>query len=347
MGYSKKVVLGLLIVGLLAVVAGSAAADDGWITGKVSETESLFGMTYAGDPISGATVSVTGGTQTTTTDTNGNYNLTVPEGNHTLTVTKAGYNDKVTTTITVTANNTTTANILMTKPSGNLTGTVNEDDGSAMVMATVSCANISGYTGLDGKYALTGIPVGTQTLTVTPLLGTPVNFTVSILNGQNTTKDVVVTTPSPVIVNVKNNDGNPISGATVNLGNLTGTTDASGSVLFSGAKPGSVTMKVSASGYKTASQTVIIDKGGDVFTATLNKTGLTTEETGLIAGLLAAGIAICLIIILIPVIIIILIIVWLVRRKKNKAPAMAPPPAAPPAPPQTPPPGAPPAPPQA
>jgi len=332
MGYNSKVVLGILIIGLLAA-AGSAAAEDGWIKGKVSETKTLFGMPYAGDPISGATVKVTGGTQTTTTDINGTYNLTVPEGNYTLTVTKTGYNDKITASITITANNTTTVDILMTKPSGNLTGIVKEDDGTALVMASVSCANISGYTGLDGKYTLTGIPVGAQTLTVTPLLGSPVNFSVTIVNGQNTTKDVVIATQSPVIVNVKNADGNAVSGVTVSLGDLTKTTDANGSVLFSDAKPGSVTLKVSASGYKTQSQTVTVDKGGNIFTVTMTKSGLTTEETGILAGLFALGFLFCILPIILIIVVIVLVIWLIVRRKKSHAAPMPPQ-----APPQTPPP---------
>ena len=326
------------------VVGLSATAENGWIAGRVGDS---YLFPYMGSPISGATVSVVNGTQTATTNATGYYNITVPEGNYTLTVSATGYNSKTSSQLTVTANNTTTYTTYLSMPSGNLTGTVTDQDGSPMIAATIKYnENISTITLLDGKYTLTGLPVGTLTITVTPFLGTPTTFTATIVNGQTTTKDIQLATPSPVIVMVVDSSEVPIVGASVTLGNLSGTTGSAGSVLLNGT-PGSVLLTAKASGYDTRSQTVTVDKGGDTFTVTLPKKGETAAAAAALFGF-AAGI--CLVIILIPLIILILIIWLIIRwlRKKKVQTAPAPPPGAPPAPPQgQQPPGAPPAPPQA
>lgn len=282
--YAKRLILGSVFVTLAVAMAGfSASAENGWVAGKIGDNN-LF--PYVGNPIAGATVSDSNGAASATTAADGSYNLTLPAGTYTLNVRASGYNDKLSGAITVTANNTTSYNTYLTKPSGNLTGTVTEDDGSAMVMAAVSCGNVSGNTGLDGKYTLTGIPVGTWTLTVTPLLGTPVNFTgIIIVNGQITTKDVQVVTPNPVIVKVVDSGSNAISGASVQFGNLSGTTDANGTVTLNGGKPGSYTMTVSAKGYTTYSKAQTLDKGGDIFTVTLVKSSSPgSSKKGFIPG---------------------------------------------------------------
>jgi len=291
---AKRLILGSAFVLIAVGLAGfSASAENGWVAGKIGDSN-LF--PYMGNPIAGATVSVVGGSGSATTDASGAYNLSLPAGNYTLKVSATGFKDKTSGTLVVTANNTTSYTTYLVKPSGNLTGKVTEDDGSAMVMATVSCGNVSGYTGLDGKYTLTGIPVGTWTLSITPLLGTPVNFTgIVITDGQVTTKDVMIETPSPAIVNVKGSGDKPLAGAAVSFGNQSGTTDANGTVTLNGLKPGSYTLKVSAKGYQTYSKTQALEKGGNIYTITLPKTE--AAKKGFIPGfemvglLAAAGLA--------------------------------------------------------
>jgi hypothetical protein len=346
MGYSNKVVLGILIVGLLAVVAGSAAADDGWIAGKVYDNGTAAG-------VSGATVTVQNGTQTATTDASGNYNITVANGTYSLKVTKSGYVDKIVDGVVVTVNNTTSQNIGIDKVTGYLTGTIKGDDGAAIQYASVTPAGylIGGITDANGKYNITKMALGSTTVTVSALGYPDTNFTVTIVAGQNV-KDVTLVMETyvqfyitgPTILGIPM----PLEGATVTCGNATGTTDSLGMAKLV-VKPGSYKITISAKDYKTVTKDAqTVSRGGNTLEQKLNKTSGSSEEGGMFAGILAAGIAICLIIILLPIIIIILIIVWLVRRKKNKnagmPPAMPPPPPLPP--PQGPPP-APPAPPQA
>jgi len=280
-GMAKRIILGSVFVMIAVAMTGlSAAAENGWVAGKIGDN-SLF--PFAGNPIAGATVSDANGATSATTAADGSFNLTLPEGNYTLKVSASGYNDKVSGTIKVTANKTTSYNTYLSVPSGNLTGKVTEDDGSPMIMATVSCNNVSGYTSTDGKYTLSGIPVGTWTLSVTPIMGTPINFTVTISNGQVTTKDVTIVTPSPAVVKVQDPDSKPIVGAAVTYGNLTGTTDANGTVTLNGGKPGSYTLTVSAKGYASYSKAQTLDKGGDIFTVTISKTQ-TNNKKGFIPG---------------------------------------------------------------
>ncbi len=353
---ARKMATGLFFLTLLITVATAPAiGENGTISGKVSTELTLFGMPYAGDPIPGATVTVTGATQTATTDANGRFNLSVPEGNYTLKVTAAGFNDKTTGQISVDDNDTTTVNILLSKPTGNLTGKVTDEAGNPIAMTTLayddgSILGKSTYSGTDGTYSLTGLPVGTITITVTPLAGTPFNISVTIANGQTTTKDITVKTP--VIVKVIDTVEAPIPGASVTLGDATGITDANGTVSLQ-TKPGSYTLTVSASGYKTYSKTTTVDKGGNIFTITL-PTSSGTVDTGLVAMLFGAMCLLLLLPLIIVVVIIIVVIMYLRKRKRAKAaemppstPGMAPQPPAPVAPGPGAPPGTPPPPPAA
>jgi hypothetical protein len=279
---AKRIILGSVFVMIAVAMTGlSGAAENGWVAGKIGDN-SLF--PFAGNPIAGATVSDANGATSATTAADGSFNLTLPEGNYTLKVSASGYNDKVSGTIKVTANKTTSYNTYLSVPSGNLTGKVTEDDGSPMIMATVSCNNVSGYTSTDGKYTLSGIPVGTWTLSVTPIMGTPINYTVTIANGQTTTKDIQIATPSPAVFSVLDQDDKAITGASVSFGNQTGTTDANGAVTLNGLKPGSYTLTVTAKGYKTYTSTQTLDKGGNIFKVPMSKPSTGGGGKGFIPG---------------------------------------------------------------
>jgi len=334
--------LGALIVFILAAVAGSAAAEDGWIAGKV----------YTGlmDPVSGATVTVVNGTQTATTNATGYFNMTVPEGNYTLKVTKTNHVDKTTSQLTVTANNTTSVTVLIDQVKGNVTGTVKDEAGAPVSYVSVKPVGylFGAMTDSTGKYALTGLPVGPINLTVTAIGYDELNVSVTVVGNTNTTKDITLTSPvSYVTVTVQDSKGAGVMLATVKIGTETTISGLDGKASLAVA-PGTYTMEVSAQGYKTVSKSVTISKGTiNTITVPLTKTGTTVaEEATMLFGF---GIAICLVVIILPIVLIVVVIVLLLRRKKaNQAPPMqAPPMQGPPmVPPQAPPPGAPPAPPQ-
>ncbi|MBM4249182.1 MAG: carboxypeptidase regulatory-like domain-containing protein [Euryarchaeota archaeon] len=277
----RRLILGSVFVMMALALAGfSASAENGWVKGKIGDN-SLF--PFMGNPIAGATVKDANGAASATTAADGSFNLTLPEGNYTLKISAPGYKDKLTDTITVTANNTTTHNDYLTKPSGNITGKVTEDDGSAMVAASVVCQGVSTSTGLDGKYTLANVPVGTWNLTVTPFMGTPINFSVTVTDGQVTTKDLTITVPSPVIVTVIDQKTGPIANATVTFGTLTGKTDALGMVTLNGGTPGTYKLTVTAKGYKTYSKDHALERGGVMFTVPMSKSS-TDGGKGFIPG---------------------------------------------------------------
>jgi len=333
MGHSKSVVLGLMIVGLLAV-AGSAAAENGWIAGTVKE-----GIT----PLAGVTVTVSGGAGTATTDANGTYNISVPEGTYNLTATKAGYVDKSASQVAVTANNTTAQDFTMAKQTGYLMGTVKGDDGSPVYPATVTAVGGSYVmTNSSGKYNLTGLALGSTNFTVTSIGYPQYNFTMTIVAGANT-KDVTLVMETYVEVYVTGPTlfgvPLPLEGATVTVGTATATTNSLGYAKMT-VPAGNYKMTLKAKDYKTVNKDINVTRGANTYNAQMAKTSGTTEDTGLLAGLFAAGILCIILVVILPIVIIVLIIVWLVRRKKGNQPVaapMPPPPAPPPAPPPPPP----------
>ena len=317
----RKALLGALMLGLLtAVVALPASADNGWISGTVYQKTLLFG-----DPLSGATVTTDTGGYSAQTNATGAYNISVAPGNYTLKVTASGWVDATSSQLTVTANNTTRKDFALVKPTGNLTGTITDaDDGTPISMVTIKYNDgtilpPSTFTDTSGKYALKGLPVGTLNINVTPLLGYPeTSFSVTITAGQNTTKDVQLKMPTTVTVAVGGGVlGLPISGATVTVGSVSGTTDALGMVTLT-VTPGNYTLTVKASGYQTAKKDITVTKGDNTYQATLSKPG-GNVDTGLMALLFGALCLILFLPLLIIIIVIVVVIILLRRKKKAKA----------------------------
>jgi hypothetical protein len=262
----------LVIVGL-ALAGAPALAGSGWVEGKVTREGSGFG-TYAA-PVIGATVTVAGTNLTDTTDAGGWFNISLPEGNYTLTVAMAGYDSKTTPVFAVVSGNATLQNLQIRPQLGNLSGIVADENGSPLAMATVMAGGRTAQTGQNGAYSLVLIQAGTVTVTVTPLFGAPVNFTATVVKDQNSTKDFQVTRPSLLTVTVIDDaTGKPVSGATVRFGDLTGTTDQYGRATLAGAGPGKDRLYVSADDYQYKSIEVSIPKGGTNVTVRLvKKTG--------------------------------------------------------------------------
>jgi len=312
------------MLGLLTAVAAiPAAADNGWISGTVSDS---LAYPYMGNAISGATVSTDTGGYSAQTNATGDYNMSVAPGNYTLKVTATGWLDGTAGPVQVTANNTTRKNVVLAKPTGNLTGKVTDtDDGSAVYPATVTSEDglKSTLTDSSGKYTLTGLPVGSVNISVQGIGYPMYNFTVTITQGQTTTRDVQLKEISYVALTVKDSDGKAILGASVKIGNVTGTTDTDGKLTLE-VNAGQYTLEITATGYKSFSQALKVDKGTiTTAEATMVKPG--TVDTGLLAALFGAACLILLLPIIIVIVVIVLIIVLMRRKKKAKATEAAPP----------------------
>lgn len=240
----------------------------------------------------------------------GTYNLTLflnhPQGGF---VTGAG------TAIVVAGQTTLVGNLL--PPTGNVTGTVLNQDGTPAVNAIVSIGPGPGglvrQTNTDptGHYALTDLPGGNYPIfSVADYFGGG-SFSnsgaqnVSVTVNQNITRNLQLTGLGSVQVTVKNGDGSFARGANVTLdtqiryGNTSsgrqtsGTTDAAGQVTFTDIAVGTSTLRTTHPSYYwlAASSTVVLAAPGSTaaVTMTFASTGTITGKVTNPDGTAAAG----------------------------------------------------------
>jgi subtilisin family serine protease len=151
----------------LALLDAAPVGDRGTLAGTVTDAAT-------GDPIAGATVSITGPAEReATTGADGKFSMLVPSGEYQVSVSLFGYETK-TTTATVTTGETTTLDVALDAvPRVSLSGAVTDGSGHGWPLyAKVTVAGPSGaadYTNpVNGRYSLT-LPAGaTYTLTFIP-----------------------------------------------------------------------------------------------------------------------------------------------------------------------------------
>ncbi len=81
-----------------------------------------------------------------------------------------------------------------------------------------------------------------------------------------------------VTITVKDADGNALSGVSVSMGALSGTTDGSGKYTFKDAKPGNYTLKVSKDGYEDAEKDIVLKEGDSLSVTLVMKKKAVPEE---------------------------------------------------------------------
>jgi hypothetical protein len=149
---------------------GTNGTSFGTVAGVVTDTggNKLAGITVTpSPPVNGVT--------NVTTDTNGNYSLTIPNGNFTLTFAKAGYATK-TQSVTVVATQTTTLNVTLTQTAAAVVNVANAKfvNGSATFTAT-ALVNDPALQGQPVTFTWTdstGATVGTGSSITVPQPGT-------------------------------------------------------------------------------------------------------------------------------------------------------------------------------
>jgi N-acetylneuraminic acid mutarotase len=127
-----------------------------------------------GNPVAGATVTATGGFSATT-NSSGNYDLTIPVGSYSLTAQAYGFKKKSVSGVQVNQGQTTTENLaLASVPTHTLSGTIT--DGSGHGFPLYAKISISGFPGnavytnpVTGQYSVSLAQGNSYTLTVTPL----------------------------------------------------------------------------------------------------------------------------------------------------------------------------------
>src|SRR5262249_34101607 len=176
---------GVPSVAKILSISGSAPPPpgSGTIAGKVTNIST-------GGAVSGATVSFSGGSATTTTT--GNYTLSgVAAGTYNVTAARTGYLSRTLQT-TVTSGGTSTLNFQLAT-AGILAGKVTKSGGAAIAGATVK---ITGgtiattktlTTSSTGNYSSSWIPVGNYSITVTATGFTAQTKSAAVTTGATTT----------------------------------------------------------------------------------------------------------------------------------------------------------------
>jgi hypothetical protein len=210
-------------------------------------------------PLAGVTVTIAGPvTVTATTNAEGLYSVGVlPVGTYTVSFEASGYISPADQTVTITGPNTTqTINGELNLPS-TISGTVTDPTGAPLAGATVTADGpvfVTTTTGADGTYSLTGLDIGTYTVTfhadgfIDP---TPQTITITAYN-TTVTANAQVNAPSTISGVISLSGANPIDGATVTIDGPTWstiTTGPDGAYSFGVLPPGSYDMTVTAPGY--------------------------------------------------------------------------------------------------
>src|SRR6266851_3319947 len=237
------------------------APNPGTITGTVTDAGTAA-------PISGATVSYSGGS--TTTNSSGVYTLAnVTEGSYSVTAGATGYVSQ-SRTVTVGPGATATQNFALTAQVTQLSGTVTDASTSRPIAgATVSAGTSSAVTDANGAYTIAGLAPGTYTATATASGYASQSASVTLTAGATTTQNFALTPPNGAITGTVTSaaTGSAISGATVSYSGGSTTTNGTGQYTLSNVAPGTYSLTASASGYSSASQSVTVGSGQ---TATAN-----------------------------------------------------------------------------
>ena len=245
-------------------------------TKKKEVTISGYIKSTSGSKISNASVKLkkNGYTvESTKTNSNGWYSISVEKGEYKIQISKDGYETK---NVDVTLNKSDSKNFNLTPiPTYTVSGTVKDESDNALSGVTVKVKNGSSVkTGANGKYSF-WLKNGSYTLTFSKSGYNTKDVTVKV-NGSNTTKDIKLEltptttqadkyTVSGTITDSRNNylkgvtvTATPKSGGSA----VTATTDSSGKYSLS-LKDGKYTLKFSLSGYVTVTDTITVD-GDDV-----------------------------------------------------------------------------------
>ncbi|MFC6232579.1 beta strand repeat-containing protein [Paenibacillus allorhizosphaerae] len=213
-----------------------------------------------GNPVEGATVS--NGAINRATNAGGAYTLNVPPGTYTVSVFKTGYPSDSKTNIQVTAGQTTTVNFGNIS-SGAISGTVTDASGNPVSGATVAASGFgSATTDASGKYTLNA-PVGTYTVTVAKAEFASFSKNNIQVTAGNTTE--VNFSYGAISGTVKDENGNPVSGAAVSTGGISQATNAGGSYTLN-VPPGTYRVTVSKTGHPTESKNDIQVTAGQITT---------------------------------------------------------------------------------
>lgn len=215
------------------------------------------------DAIKGATVAI-GDDYSDTTDDDGQVHFeNVPISETSLTVSKTGY---TTYTGTISSGN---INVTLA-PIRTLSFTINDGE-DPIEGASVVIGENSKTTGAAGGCTFPDTPDGSHTVTVSKT-GYQSKTESITSDSTHTSFTISLTAVYDVTVTVSDSStSDAIEGATVVLGEYSGTTDASGEVTFEDVPTAEYSMAVNAEGYTEDTSTVTVDSTHTSFTVSLTQ----------------------------------------------------------------------------
>lgn len=255
-----------------------------------------------GAPITLATVTATqsGTTQTTTTNTAGNYSFTLSSGNWSIAVAKEGFVVPAPKLLLLSTNQSTQVENIVLLPSANTVNgnayeliTANNQSGNAplenaVVTATPSVGTVvSATTNSQGQYSLS-LKQGSYRIHVTRAnyniaAGTQLQYDITVGVGQTVSgiNFTLQANPSTISGIVHLPDGTPVSNAVERIANVASATSTmSGSYTLS-VPPGTFTISVAREGYSAPKPVVVSVAAGQ------NLSGISFElspNAGVISG---------------------------------------------------------------
>jgi len=250
-------------------VQGSDVTQNLYLT---AANHNLAGHVYKSgttQAISGASVSVTPGSHSTSTDASGYYSVSVPDGTYSISVSATGYQAKTDTGVVVSGSDATHDVFLTANPpatyqvSGHVyvTGTTTGISGAAL---SFSSGTYSATTDSSGHYSVSGVPSGTYSVAITATGYQSATGTVTV-SGADATKDFTMTAQPAGTYQISGHvyvtgTTTGISGAALSFssGTYSATTDSSGHYSVSGVPSGTYSVAITATGYQSATGTVTV-----------------------------------------------------------------------------------------
>jgi hypothetical protein len=275
----------------VTVIANQTTTQDFTLSRLTGKIQGRITNATTGQPIANADIDLLPFPLTfATSDASGNYTMTdVPTGQQVILATAQGFYAKL-VVVNVAADQTSTQDFALTPQVGTVTGIVFDNFSQPVVGATLAVAgtSLAAVTDAEGRYTLSNVPVGTQTLNVSATGLRSTQATVNVVNNETVYKDIYLQTPTGTVRGTVRSATNnqPIAGASILVGIPFGAvyysdfTDAIGNYTLNDIPAGSLTIYAGADGF-TASQvttTVVANQ------TTTQDFALTPENTGATTG---------------------------------------------------------------
>jgi len=232
--------------------------NPGTITGAVTDAST-------NQAVSGATVSYSGGSATTSAA--GMYTLNnVPEGSYTVTVSATGYASQ-SPNVSVGPGGTTSQNVALQPNPGSITGTITDASSKQPIQgATAADGTSTTTTNAAGQYSFSSLAEGGYTITISATNYGGQSQPVQVGPGAAVTQNFALQ-PNPGTLSGTVTDAGTkqaLANATVTYASSSTTTNALGQYIFASVPEGTYAVTAAATNYASSSPTVAVGAGAAV-----------------------------------------------------------------------------------